>query len=53
VKKVMNLQVPVKAVDGEEGVLNQTTLGSTDLVLGYVQSSDTIIMNDIRWALQL
>ena len=49
-KKVMTLQVPVKAVDGEEGVLDQTTLGSIDLVLRYVQSSDTLIMNDLRWA---
>jgi hypothetical protein len=48
----MTLQVPVKAADGEDGVLDQTTIDSIDLVLGYVQSSDTIIMNDLRWALQ-
>jgi hypothetical protein len=49
-KKVITLQVPVKAVDGEGGVLDQKTLGSVKLVTGYVQSSDTIIMNDMRWA---
>lgn len=48
-KKLMTLQVPVKAVDGEEGVLDQNTLGSIDLVIGYVLSSDKIIMNDLRW----
>jgi len=50
VKKVMTFQVPVKAVDGEEGVLDQTILGSIDLVIGYVQSSDIISINDLRWA---
>lgn len=49
-EKVMTVQVPVKVVDGEDGVPDQTTLGSIDLVLGYEQSSDTIIMNDLRWA---
>jgi len=49
VKKAMTLQVPVMAVGGEEGVLDQTTLGSIYLVIGNVQSSDTIIMNGLRW----
>lgn len=43
-KKVMTLQVPVKAVDGEEGFLDHTTLGSVYLDIGYMQSSDIIIM---------
>jgi len=48
VKKV-TLQILVKAVGGEEGVLEQTTIGSIDLIIDNVQSSDTIIMNDMRW----
>jgi hypothetical protein len=50
VKKVMALHVPIKAVDGEEGVLDQTILGSIDLVIGYGQFSDIISLNDLRWA---
>jgi hypothetical protein len=46
----MTLQVPVTAVDGGEGVLDQNILGSTDLLIGYVQSSDIISINDLRWA---